>query len=76
MTVAVYDEVPAREVPKRVRDGRWDVPKRNSGQIIEVAYSDGYPRRSPADVGSLFRRTIDRSDPVGTPPRYARLRRA
>lgn len=73
---AVYDEVPAHEVPKLVREGRWDVPRMNQGQIIEVAYSDGYPGRAPADVGSLFRRTIDRSDPVGTPPTYARLRRA
>lgn len=69
---AVYEVIPASVVPRPVRDGRWDVPMKNQGQIVEVAYSDATPSRSEACHGSLYRRTIDRSDPHGTLPTYAR----
>jgi hypothetical protein len=56
-----YKEIPAEQVP----DGlRFDVPGRNQGQIVEVAYADNLRARSsaPADVGATYRRTTDGSD--------------
>lgn len=40
---------------------RWDVPARNQGQIIEIAYADERPCRSEAGPGSTYRRVHDRS---------------
>lgn len=40
-----------------------DVPGRNQGQIVEVAYASNNPRyRGEADVGDAYKRVTDRSD--------------
>lgn len=54
-----------RDVPGTVR---FDVPGRNQGQTVEVAY--GGWDRGEHDRGDPYRRTIDRS--VGPTPVYAR----
>lgn len=41
---------------------RWDVPRHNQGQIVEVAYADPGGHRDEACEGSLYRRVTDRSD--------------
>lgn len=49
------------------RKARWDVPGRNRGQIVEVAYASG--SRSEADEGALFQRVTDTSLPTDHPER-------
>jgi len=52
---------------------RFDVPRRNQGQIVEVAY--GTMGRAEADVGDPWKRVIDRCE-VNAQPRYFRRVRA
>lgn len=58
-----YTAIPASEVPG---DLVWIIPRRNQGQIVEVAYSNGVPDgRSvnyDADEGARYKRVTDRSD--------------
>lgn len=54
----VYVECKESDIPSFVR---WDVPARNQGQIVEVAYGAiGLARE--ADVGDPYKRVVDRSD--------------
>ncbi len=53
---ATYREIPARLVPDGIR---WDIPGRNAGQIVEIAY--GTFGRSAAADGERYRRVHDRS---------------
>lgn len=42
---------------------RWDVPRANQGQIVEVAFANASPReRSEACNGDMYKRVTDRSD--------------
>jgi hypothetical protein len=41
---------------------RWDVPRHNQGQIVEVAYADERPLACEACHGSAYQRVTDRSD--------------
>jgi hypothetical protein len=41
---------------------RWDIPRRNQGQAVEVAYADAHTGASEADVGSEYKRVVDQSD--------------
>jgi hypothetical protein len=66
MTKYKYVRCPAAAVPDRIR---FDVPRRNQGQIVEVAY--GTSGRGEADRGDPFMRVVDLSD--GLPPDYYRL---
>ena len=56
---ANYRPIDTARIPATVR---WDVPRRNQGQIVEVAYSDARPGRSEGGEGDLYRRIIDGSD--------------
>lgn len=51
-----YEKISASQVPTGVR---FDVPARNGGQIVEIAYG-GFDR-APHDDGDLFKRIRDRS---------------
>jgi len=59
-----YREIPEAEIPERVR---FDVPRHNQGQIVEVAYG-GYGRAEMGD-GDPYRRVTDTSLPPGNPRR-------
>lgn len=54
-------------------DLRWDVPRRNQGQIVETAYADEPTSADEACYGSKYRRVTDRSDGAVT---YAILARS
>lgn len=62
-----YVEVPANTVPAGLR---WDVPARNQGQIVEVAYACP-GSRAEAGHGDPWMWVFDRSDRTST---YYRLR--
>lgn len=51
-----YIEIPESEVPVTVR---WNVPRQNQGQIVEVAY--GHFGRDEAGPGALFERHADQA---------------
>lgn len=59
MSRATYRYVPVAEsaIPSGVR---FDVPRRNQGQTVEVSYGDF--GRSEHDRGDLYMRIEDRSD--------------
>jgi hypothetical protein len=59
MTRYRYDLIDASSVPS---DLRWDVPQRNQGQIVEVAYADHPTCADEACYGSRYQRVIDGSD--------------
>lgn len=59
VTVSKYIPTDADKIPANVR---WDVPRHNQGQIVEVAYADAHPGRDEACAGSKYRRVSDRSD--------------
>lgn len=61
-----YVEISEREIPEGVR---FDVPARNSGQMIEVGY--GTFGRGEASSGDPFKRVTDRG--IGGGVRYYRL---
>mgnify|MGYP001578250302 CR=1 FL=1 len=63
-----YQQVQKHEVPNAVR---FDVPLRNQGQIIEIAY--GGFGRAEHDDGDPYKRVHDRSDGTIT---YYRLAKA
>lgn len=65
----VYRPVPAARVPTQLR---WDVPKPNQGQIVEVAYADAPGHASPAGAGSTWLRRHDHAD--GSVTCYRRVR--
>ena len=55
-----YLDVDRQEVPPAVIEGRWDVPARNQGQIVSIAYlASG---RGEAGPGAAWRRIYDGSD--------------
>jgi hypothetical protein len=54
-----YLSVKESELPKGLR---FDVPRREQGQIIEVAYADDPPEEGEACNGSKYRRESDQSD--------------
>lgn len=54
-----YVEIAREAVPEGLR---WDVPRQNQGQIVEVAYADAPAEASEACFGSEYRRVRDRSD--------------
>lgn len=64
-----YREILARAVPGGIR---FDVPMRNQGQIIEIAY--GTFGRGEAGYGDEYQRVYDRSD--GTTRYYRRVTEA
>ena len=41
--------------------GSWNVPGRNQGQIVEVAYAEPFLDSAGAEFGAMYRRTTDRS---------------
>lgn len=59
MTRAIYIPCAVDEIPAGVR---WDVPGRNQGQIVEVAYATPVRCNSEAGPGDEYRRTTDGSD--------------
>lgn len=62
--------------PNQVPDGlRFDVPRRNQGQIVEVAYGGPMSQRSEHDEGAPYKRVTDASEPPSSPDRvrYYRL---
>lgn len=63
-----YIEIPAAQVPE---DIRWDVPARNQGQIVEVAYGDHRRYGSEANHGAPYKRVTDHSEGSVTYYRYA-----
>lgn len=65
-----YVEVGEDEIPKRVR---FDVPRRNQGQIVEVAY--GGFGRAEMDSCDPYRRITDTSLPLSHPRRVVYERR-
>ena len=71
MTTTNYIEINEDQIPAGVR---FDVPARNQGQIVEIAYG-GYDR-AEHDEGDPYQRVIDKSEPVGTAARVRYFRRA
>ena len=65
MSTTKYVKITADKIPDGVR---FDVPQRNGGQIIEVAY--GGFGRAEHDEGDKFMRIHDRSDMSTTLIRY------
>lgn len=55
----VYVEVQSSEVPAGLR---WDVPARNQGQIVEVAYAAWPWTAAEAGHGDEWQRVFDASD--------------
>lgn len=55
----MYKTITASAVPANLR---WDLPQRNAGQTVEVAYADHPTHQYEADTGSKYRRAYDRSD--------------
>lgn len=68
----MYQQVQANEVPKGIR---FDVPARNQGQIIEVAYGDRMAVTAENDAGAPWKRVTDTSLPPGHPERVTYYRR-
>lgn len=56
MTAPRYVQCSERDIPKGIR---FDVPGRNQGQTVEVAYGSFY--RGEAGEGDFFKRVTDRS---------------
>lgn len=56
-----YEPIAEREVPLNVR---FDVPRRNQGQMIEIAY--GGTGRYEHDDGDAYKRIFDASDRITT----------
>lgn len=55
-----YALIDRSELPANLR---WDVPRRNQGQTVEVAYAHQTPKtRSEADDGDHYKRVTDHSD--------------
>jgi len=69
MPTKSHDYVPCTldEIPEGVR---FDVPGRNQGQIVEVAY--GGFSRGEHGAGDPYKRVVDRSE--GPTPRYYMIR--
>lgn len=65
----MYVEISESEIPAGVR---FDVPGRNQGQVIEVAYG-GFNRASH-DAGDPYKKVTDRSVPVGRASRVTYYR--
>jgi hypothetical protein len=70
-STVTYAEVPAAEVPDGIV---WVVPRRNMGQAVETAYSDGRPGgrgfNYDADHGDPWMRVTDASEPAGSQVTY------
>ena len=66
--MAKYEIVKAAEVPSGVR---WAVPRKNQGQIVEVAYGD---LGSEPEAGDPWMRIVDSSE-RGPPTYYRRIAR-
>lgn len=64
-----YKQINGSEVPAGVR---WHVPRRNQGQIVEVAY--GGFGRGEMDAGDPYKRVEDRSEPTDSPERVTYYR--
>lgn len=56
-------------LPKSAESLRWDLPRANQGQIVEIAYADPGQGRHESGEGDLYQRTTDRSTGTVT---YAR----
>lgn len=67
-----YQQVQANEVPEGIR---FDVPARNQGQIIEVAYGDRMELKAENDAGAPWKRVTDTSLPPSHPERVTYYRR-
>lgn len=70
-----YHPIPAADLPENLR---WDVPARNGGQIVEVAYAHRRPAAAPAAPavrGAAYKRVTDTSIPVGADGRVTYYRR-
>lgn len=67
-----YHPILAADLPA---DLRWDVPPRNGGQIVEVAYAHRRPAAAPAVRGAAYKRVTDTSIPVGADGRVTYYRR-
>ena len=65
--VAYDREIRKSDLP---REASFDVPGRNAGQSVEVAYGRPSAYRFGCDVGDPFMRVTDRSEPVGQQVRY------
>jgi hypothetical protein len=55
---------------------RWDVPKRNQGQIVEIAYAAPRSYATESGPGDEYRRTTDTSCGVDDPARVRYERRS
>ena len=71
-TTTRYTRTTAARVPSSIV--RWDVPRPNQGQIVEVAY--GATDRDEACHGDRWQRVTDRSLPESDPTRVTYYRRA
>ena len=67
-----YHPIPVADLPENLR---WDVPPRNGGQIVEVAYASRRPTAAPAIRGAAYRRVTDTSIPVDGAGRVTYYRR-
>ena len=63
---AEYIPCDLADIPNGVR---FDVPRQNQGQIVEVAY--GVIGRAPGERGDAWKSVTDRS--ISTTPKYYRL---
>jgi hypothetical protein len=68
-----YSKITATEIPAGVR---FDVPRSNQGQHVEVAYGGSASSRTEHDVGARYKRVTDYSEPVGSVDRVEYFKRA
>ena len=68
--MAKYEIVEYGEIPSGVQ---WAVPRKNQGQIVEIAYGD-FGRDEP-EAGDPWMRITDQSEGVGPPTYYRRIAR-
>jgi len=71
--VTDYIKCPLAEVPGYLR---WDVPARNQGQIVEIAYACDRYAADEACPGDEYQRVTDQSVPTGSAARTRYYRRA
>lgn len=63
------------QVDQRETDLRFDVPARNAGQIVEVAYADHSPKADEACIGAYAKRVTDTSCTLDDPERVTHYQR-
>jgi hypothetical protein len=62
VAMAIYVKIEAYDLPAGLR---FDVPRRNQRQIVEIAYGGPRHQASEYDDDAQYKRVTDRSEPAG-----------